>query len=128
MVRYLGPAIGLFLLLTVSQIHGKTGGGEAANLRRWGQWLIAAVDWSICCLPSFSALADDVIHSVFSNQARSSMAVGLGLYWRNVVFCSPLVAMFVSQQVLSFDWGSGVSHAPLAIQEMVFAVGLYRGI
>ena len=71
--------ISMFLLLTVSEIYGKTGAADASNFQTLGSMLIAAGDWIQHDRGDrFQRRYADDLRPVLSNQAHSSVAVRLG--------------------------------------------------
>jgi hypothetical protein len=122
MVCYMIPAFSMFLLLTVSQIHGTTGAGEAANLQALGSVLIAANDWSSLLLGLVFSIGGMMIYVLFyQTRLVPRWLSGWGFIGAVLYFIAHMDGIFGSQQVLSFNSGLGFLMAPLALQEMVFA-------
>jgi len=123
MVCYLIPVIGQFLLLSVSQIHGTTGAADVANLQALGSVLIATIDWSNLILGLVFSIGGMMIYVLFyQTRLVPRWLSGWGLIGAILYFIAHLEGIFGAQQILSFDSGLGFLMAPLAIQEMVFAV------
>ena len=125
MVCYLIPAISQFLLLTVSQIHGTPGAADGADLQAIASLLIATFDWSSLLLGLVFSIGGMMIYVLFyQTRLVPRWLSGWGFIGAVLYFIAHLDGIFGSQQVLSFDSGLGFLMAPLAIQEMVFAVWL----
>ena len=123
MVCYMIPAISQFLLLSVSKIHGTTGAGEAADLQALGSVLIATNVWSSLLLGLVFSIGGMMIYVLFyQTRLVPRWLSGWGFIGALLYFIAHLDGIFGSQQVLSFNLGLGFLMAPLAIQEMVFAV------
>jgi len=122
-VCYTAMVISMFLLLTVSQIFGTTGTVDIAALRALGSLLIAAGDWTSLILGVVFSIGGLMIYILFyQTNLVPRWLSGWGLIGAVLYFIAHIEGMFGSQQVLSFDSGLGFLMAPLAIQEMVFAV------
>jgi hypothetical protein len=120
MVCYLFMALGQFLLLSVSQIHAATGAGEAQAL---GSVLLAANIWSSLLLGLVFSIGGAMIYVLFyQTRLVPRWLSGWGLIGALLYFIAHVDGIFGAQQVLSFDAGLGILMAPLALQEMVFAV------
>ena len=125
MVCYIIPVISQFLLLTVSQIHGTTGAADGAELQAIASLLIATFDWSSLLLGLVFSIGGMMIYVLFyQTRLVPRWLSGWGFIGAVLYFIAHLDGIFGSQQVLSFDSGLGFLMAPLAIQEMVFAVWL----
>jgi hypothetical protein len=123
MVCYIIPAISQFLLLSVSQIYGKTGAAQAANLRALGSVLIASINWSNLILGLVFSIGGMMIYVLFyQTRLVPRWLSGWGFVGAILYFIAHMDGIFGAQQILSFDVGLGFLMAPLAIQEMVFAV------
>jgi len=123
MVCYLVPVISQFLLLTISQIHGKVGTADAANLQIPVSLLIATIDWSSLILGLVFSIGGMMIYVLFyQTWLVPRWLSGWGFIGAVLYFIAHMDGIFGSQQVLSFNSGLGFLMAPLAIQEMVFAV------
>ena len=123
MVCYLIPVLGQFLLLSVSQIHGTAGAAEATNLQALGSVLIDANTWSSLLLGLVFSIGGMMIYVLFyQTRLVPSWLSGWGFIGAILYFVAHVDGIFGAQQILSFDSGLGFLMAPLAIQEMVFAV------
>jgi hypothetical protein len=123
MVCYLIPVIGQFLLLSVSQIHGTNGAAEAADLQALGSVLIATNAWSSLLLGLVFSIGGLMIYALFyQTRLVPRWLSGWGFIGAILYFIAHMDGIFGAQQVLSFNSGLGILMAPLAIQEMVFAV------
>ncbi len=122
MVCYLIPVVGQFLLLSVSQIHGTTGSGEAADLQALGSVLIATNAWSSLLLGLVFSIGGMMVYALFyQTRLVPRWLSGWGFIGAILYFIAHMDGIFGAQQVLSFNSGLGILMAPLAIQEMVFA-------
>jgi hypothetical protein len=120
MVCYLFMALGQFLLLSVSQIHAATGAGEAQAL---GSVLLAANIWSSLLLGLVFSIGGAMIYVLFyQTRLVPRWLSGWGFIGAILYFIAHLDGIFGAQQMLSFNAGLGILMAPLALQEMVFAV------
>lgn len=120
MVCYLFMALGQFLLLSVSQVYAAAGAGEAQAL---GSVLIAANNWSSLLLGLVFSIGGAMIYALFyQTRLVPRWLSGWGFIGAVLYFVAHLDGIFGAQKVLSFDSGLGILMAPLAIQEMVFAV------
>ena len=121
-VCYMGIVIGNFLLLTVSQIYGKTGIADN-SMQTLGSALISASDWTSLILGLVFCIGGMMIYvSLYQTRLVPRWLSGWGLVGAILYFIAHFEGLFGSQQVLSFDTGLGFLMIPLAIQEMVFAV------
>lgn len=120
MVCYLFMALGQFLLLSVSQVHAATGAGVAQAL---GSLLISANNWSSLLLGLVFSIGGAMIYVLFyQTRLVPRWLSGWGIIGAVLYFVAHLDGIFGAQQVLSFNSGPGILMAPLALQEMVFAV------
>ena len=123
MVCYLVPVISMFLLLSISQIHGKTGATETANLQLLGSVLNATIDWSTLILGLVFSIGALMIYVLFyQTRLVPRWLSGWGFIGAILYFVAHMDGIFGTQQVLSLNSGLGFLLTPLAIQEMVFAV------
>lgn len=122
-VCYIVPVISMFLLLSVSQIHGKTGAAEAANLQILGSVLNATIDWSNLILGLVFSIGALMIYVLFyQTRLVPRWLSGWGFIGAILYFVAHISGIFGTQQVLSLNTGLGFLLAPLAIQEMAFAI------
>jgi len=117
-------ALSFFLLLTVSEIHGRTGAAEASNLQALGSMLIAAGNW----IPQIGSIVFSVgtlmIFAIFyQTRLIPRWLSGWGVIGAVLYFIANISGMF-SPLHLAPDIGVGIGLLliPTAIQEMVFAV------
>lgn len=122
-VCYIVPVISMFLLLSVSQIHGKTGAAEAANLQILGSVLNATIDWSNLILGLVFSIGALMIYVLFyQTRLVPRWLSGWGFIGAILYFVAHISGIFGTQQVLSLNTSLGFLLAPLAIQEMAFAI------
>jgi hypothetical protein len=120
---YTGMVISMFLLLTVSHIFEMTETVDTPALQTLGSLLIAAGDWTSLILGVVFSIGGLMIYVLFyQTKLVPRWLSGWGFIGAVLYFIAHIEGMFGSQQVLSFDSGLGFLMAPLAIQEMVFAV------
>ena len=116
--------ISFFLLLTVSEIYGKTGAADASNFQTLGSMLIAAGDW-IQMIGGIVFSVGTLMIFVLFYQTRliPRWLSGWGIIGAVLYFIAKIVSMF-SPLHLAPDIGVGIGLllVPTAIQEMVFAV------
>ena len=116
--------ISMFLLLTVSEIYGKTGAADASNFQTLGSMLSAAGHWI--------QMIDGIVFSVgtlmifalfYQTRLIPRWLSGWGFIGAVLYFIAKIVSMF-SPLHLAPDIGVGIGLLliPTAIQEMVFAV------
>ena len=123
MVCYILPAISQFLLLSISQIHENTGAAQTASLQALGSVLLASIDWSNLLLGLVFSIGGMMIYVLFyQTRLVPRWLSGWGFIGAILYFIAHMDGIFGAQQILSFDVGLGFLMAPLAIQEMVFAV------
>ena len=123
MVCYILPALSQFLLLSISQIHDKNGAAQAASLQALGSVLLASIDWSNLLLGLVFSIGGMMIYVLFyQTRLVPRWLSGWGFIGAILFFIAHLDGIFGAQQILSFEVGLGFLMAPLAIQEMVFAV------
>ncbi len=122
---YTGMVISMFLLLTVSQLHGKVGATDASNLQALGSVLIAAGTWISLILGVVFSIGGMMLYVLFyQTQLVPRWLSGWGLIGAVLYGFAHIEGMFGLQQIPSFDARLGFLMIPLAIQEMVFAVWL----
>jgi hypothetical protein len=118
--------ISMFLLLTVSEIFGKTGAADASNVQALGSMLIAAGNW----IPQIGGIVFSVGTLMFFALFYQTRFIprwlsGWGLIGA-VLYCIANIASMFSPLHLAPEIGVGIGFllVPTAIQEMVFAVWL----
>jgi len=123
MVCYLLPVLSQFLLLSLSQMYDKAGAAQADSLQVLGSVLLASIDWSSLLLGLVFSIGGMMIYVLFfQTRLVPRWLSGWGFIGAILYLVAHLEGIFGAQQVLSFDAGLGILMAPLAIQEMVFAV------
>ena len=121
-VCYMGTVISYFLLLNLSQVYGKSPVAEP-SLQALGSSLTATGVWFTLLLGLvFSVGAAMIYLQCFQTRLVPRWLSGWGFIGAILYFIAHLEGIFGAQQILSFDVGLGFLMAPLAIQEMVFAV------
>jgi hypothetical protein len=116
--------ISMFLLLTVSEIYGKTGAADASNFQTLGSVLIAAGDWIQQIGGIVFSVGTLMIFALFyQTRLIPRWLSGWGFIGAVLYFIAKIVSMF-SPLHLAPDIGVGIGLllVPTAIQEMVFAV------
>ncbi|HLO18406.1 MAG TPA: DUF4386 domain-containing protein [Anaerolineales bacterium] len=116
--------ISMFLLLTVSEIYGKTGAADASNFRALGSMLIAAGEWIQMIGGIVFSVGTLMIFALFyQTRLIPRWLSGWGFIGAVLYFIAKTVSMF-SPMHLTLDIGVGIGLllVPTAIQEMVFAV------
>ena len=116
--------ISMFLLLTVSEIHGKTGAADASNFQTLGSMLIAAGHW-IQNIMGIVFSVGTLMFFVLFYQTRliPRWLSGWGIIGAVLYPIAQIVSM-LSPLHLAPDVGVGIGllMIPTAIQEMVFGV------
>lgn len=116
--------ISMFLLLTVSEIYGKSGAADASNFQALGSMLIAAGHWIqmvngiVFCFGTLMFFA-----LFYQTRLIPRWLSGWGLIGAVLYFIAEIVSMFGPLHT-SPDIGVGIGLLliPTAIQEMVFGV------
>jgi Domain of unknown function (DUF4386) len=114
----------MFLLLTVSEIYGKTGAADVSNFQTLGSMLIAAGDWIQLINGIVFSVGTLMIFALFyQTRLIPRWLSGWGFIGAVLYFFAKIVSMF-SPLHLAPDIGVGIGLllVPTAIQEMVFAV------
>jgi len=117
-------AISFFLLLTVSEIYGKTGVADASIFQTLGSMLIASGDWIQMIGGIVFSVGTLMIFALFyQTRLIPRWLSGWGLIGAVLYFIAEIVCM-LSPLHTSPDIGVGIGLLliPTAIQEMVFAV------
>jgi len=118
--------ISMFLLLTVSEIYGKTGAADASNFQTLGSMLIAAGHW----IQNINGIVFSVGTLMFFALFYQTRLIprwlsGWGLIGAVLYFIAKIVSMFSPLHLApNIGVGIGLLLVPTAIQEMVFAVWL----
>lgn len=116
--------ISMFLLLTVSELYGKTGAADASNLQTLGSMLIAAGHWIQMIGGIVFSVGTMMIFALFyQTRLIPRWLSGWGFIGAVLYSVAKIVSMFGPLH-LSPDIGVGIGLllVPTAIQEMVFAV------
>jgi hypothetical protein len=114
----------MFLLLTVSEIYGKTGAADASNFQTLGSMLIAAGEWIQMIGGIVFSVGTLMIFALFyQTRLIPRWLSGWGFIGAVLYFIAKIVSMF-SPMHLTLEIGVGIGFllVPTAIQEMVFAV------
>ena len=123
-VLYTVQVISMLLLLTVSEIYGKTGAADASNLQTLGSMLIAAGDWIALILSLVFSIGALMIYALFyQTRLIPRWLSGWGFIGAVLYFVANLISVFSPLHIApSIGSGIGLLIIPLFIQEMVFAV------
>jgi hypothetical protein len=118
--------VSMFLLLTVSQIYGKTGAADASSLQTMGSMLIAAGDWIQMIGGIVFSIGALMIYALFyQTRLIPRWLSAWGFIGGVLYFVTNFVSMFSPLHIApSIESGIGLLMIPLAIQEMIFAVWL----
>ena len=118
--------ISSFLLLTVSEIYGKTGAADASSLQTMGSMLIAAGDWIQMIGGIVFSIGALMIYALFyQTRLIPRWLSAWGFIGGVLYFVANFVSVFSPLHIApSIESGIGLLLIPLAIQEMVFAVWL----
>ena len=116
--------ISMFLLLTVSEIYGKTGAADASSFQTLGSMLIAAGDWiQLIGGIVFSVGALMIFALFYRTRLIPRWLSGWGFVGGVLYFVAKSVSMFGPLHTApSIDSGIGLLMIPTCILEMVFAV------
>jgi hypothetical protein len=116
--------ISMLLLLTVSEIYGKTGAADASNFQTLGSILIAAGEWIQMIGGIVFSVGTLIIFTLFyQTRLIPRWLSGWGLIGAVLYFIAKIVSMFSPMHLtLDIGVGFGLLLIPTAIQEMVFAV------
>lgn len=116
--------ITMFLLLTISEIYGRTGGAEASNLQTLGAVLIAAGDWIQIINGIVFSVGTLMFFALFyQTRLIPRWLSGWGFLGAVLYFIAKIASMFTPLHVApDIGVGVGLLLIPTAIQEMVFAV------
>ncbi len=116
-VTYIAIVIGWLLLLTLSQEYVKAGDPDVSYFQTLGTLLLEAVDWISLMLSIVFSLGALIIYYLFYQSKLIPRWLSVwGLVGAVIYLAEPLLAMFGSELEILF--------APLAVQEMVFAIWL----
>jgi hypothetical protein len=125
-VLYTVMVLSMLLLLTVSEIYGKTGAANVSNLQTLGSLLTASGYWVSQILSLVFSIGTLMICALFfQTRLVPRWLSGWGFIGAVLYFFANFVSMFGPLHIApSIDSGVGLLMIPLAIQEMVFAVWL----
>jgi len=117
-------AISMFLLLTVSEIYGKTGAADPSNFQTLGSMLIAAGDWIQNINGIVFVIGTLMVFALFyQTRLIPRWLSGWGLIGAVLYFIAKIVSIFSPLHLEpNIGEGIGLLLVPTAIQEMVFAV------
>lgn len=118
--------ISMFLLLTVSEIYGKTGAADASNFQTLGSMLIATGEWIQMIGGIVFSVGTLMIFALFyQTRLIPRWLSAWGLIGAVLYFIAKIVSMFGPLHIAPLiESGIGRLMIPTAIQEMVFAVWL----
>lgn len=116
--------ISMFLLLTISEIYGKTGGADGSNFQILGAMLIAAGDWIQNINGIFFSVGTLMFFALFyQTRLIPRWLSGWGFLGAVLYFIAKIASMFTPLHTApDIGVGVGLLLIPTAIQEMVFAV------
>jgi hypothetical protein len=116
--------ISMFLLLTVNELYGKSGAGDASNLQALGSMLIGAGEWiQMIGGIVFSVGTLMIFMMFFQTRLIPWWLSGWGVLGAVLYFTAKIVSMFGPLHIAPLiESGVGQLMIPTAIQEMVFAV------
>ena len=125
-VCYIALVISFLLLLTLSQEYVKTGAPDASYFQTLGTLLVAAGDGIEQILAIVFCLGALMLYYLFYISRLVPRWLSLwGLIGAILYLAAPVISMVGSQHwAFSFTSPLGILIAPLAVQEMVFAVWL----
>jgi len=123
-VTYMALALYWFLLIPVSQGFIKSGAGETATYQAMGDFLTQAGYWTEHLLALVFTIGALMLYWLFYKTKLIPVWLSLwGFIGAILYFAAPILNMFDSlHPTLSLGVGWGNLMAPLAIQEMVFAL------
>jgi hypothetical protein len=125
-VAYIAIVINWLLLLTLSQEYVKAGAPDASYFQTMGTLLLGADVWLNHILAIVFCLGALMIYYIFYQSKLIPRWLSVwGLIGAILYLAAPLINLFDPQHpTLSVISGVGLLMAPLAVQEMVFAVWL----
>jgi hypothetical protein len=125
-ISYAVMVISMLLLLTVSEIHGKTGAADASNLQTLGSLLTASKDWTEMWGAIVFSIGGLMIYALFyQTRLVPRWLSGWGFIGGVLYIFANIVSMFSPLHIAPLiGIGIGLFLIPTAIQEMVFAVWL----
>jgi hypothetical protein len=125
-VTYIAIVISWLLLVTTSQEYVKAGAPDASHFQTLGALLLEAGHWIDHILAIVFTLGALMIYYLFYQSKLIPRWLSLwGLVGAALYLAAPLINIFDPQHpTLSVTSGVGILMAPLAVQEMVFALWL----
>jgi uncharacterized membrane protein len=116
--------ISMFLLLTVSELYGKTGAADASNFQTLGSVLIAAGNWISGVTGIIFSIGTLMFFILFYQTRLVPRWLSVWGIIGSVPYCIAYTLSMFSPLHLSPDIGVGIGLliVPTAIQEMVFGV------
>lgn len=123
-ISYAIMVLSMLLMLTVSELYGKTGAADASNLRTLGSMLTASKDWTEIWGALVFSTGALMIYALFYQTRLVPRWLSVwGFIGGVLYFIANLASMFGPLHIApSIGSGIGLLMIPLAIQEMVFAV------
>ena len=121
---YILIVICFLLLLSLSQEYVKAGAPEASHFQTLGALILEANDWSNDLLAIVFSIGALMIYYLFYQSKLVPRWLSVwGLIGATLYLAAPLINMFDPQHsYLTIAAGAGRLMAPLALQEMVFAL------
>jgi hypothetical protein len=118
--------ISMFLLLTISEVYGKTAAADASNFHVLGSMLVAAGEWIQMIGGIVFSVGTLMIFALFfQTRLIPRWLSGWGLIGAVLYFVAKIVSMFDPLHIAPLiESGIGRLMIPTAIQEIVFAVWL----
>ena len=119
-------ALSMFLLLNISELHGKAGAVDASNLQALGSLLTASGEWlQMIGGIVFSVGTLMIFVLFFQTRLIPRWLSGWGVLGAVLYFTAKIVSMFDPLHIAPLiESGIGQLMVPTAIQEIVFAVWL----
>jgi hypothetical protein len=116
--------ISTLLMLTVSEIYGKTGVADASSLQTMGSMLTASNDWTEMIAALVFSVGTLMFFALFyQTRLIPRWLSGWGFIGAVLYFIAQIVSMFSPLHLApEIGVGIGILLVPTAIQEMVFAV------
>lgn len=116
--------ISMFLLLTVSELYGNSGAGDAPNLQALGSMIIGAGEWIQMIGGIVFSVGTLMIFILFYQTGLIPRWLsGWGVLGAVLYFAAKIVSMFGSLHTAPLiESGIGQLMIPTAIQEMIFAI------
>jgi hypothetical protein len=125
-ISYAVMVISMLLLVTVSELYGKSGAADASNLQALGSVLVASRDWTEMWGALVFNIGALMVYALFyQTRFVPRWLSGWGFIGGALSVVANLASMFGPLHVAP-DIGSGIGllMIPIAIQEMFFAVWL----